>query len=376
MPIGKGLWATLAVLGLCLVSCSALAGTDDRETLGHISVSVPCGGQFSPSQAEVLAQAKAWLDGIELTARSLASMDTVRLAGLDFMQVQALAALLGGVELPPPSFRDVDNALGQNLPNAEVSATLRIARPDAAAVSQALADAPARERLEEVIIALRRILPEALEWAERGRDLRNAASDSAKAPDDMVAARLSLLTSATAASLSYLDFLLGAPLTAELQATLDWAQDVVPPLAAGRADMLLRQDRPQAALHILRDLTAPPTAITPEKERWIHARSSAWTSVWTKAWPPHPSDLRLYARSLYLRGMAQLRSGQPALAEADFSAALAIDDARADFFLARGASYQVREIFDAMCSDYYQACALGLCEGLASAREQGRCLPQ
>lgn len=402
MPIAQRMrWAGATVLTVLLalnMACLsmvnfALAASDSNhnaDVLGHVSVSVPSGGQFSPSQADVLARAKAWLDGLEMTARTLGSMDAVRLAGLDFFQMQALAALLGRVEnafISRSSEQDAQEGPDKLWPEASSSVTLRVGKPDAAAVSQTMANVEGLARLEELIIALRRLLPEALEWAERGHELRTAAASSSpseksslffapSAPDDIVAARLSMLTSATSAALAYADFLLGAPVTPELQSTLDWAHNILPPLAAARADMLLRQDRPQAALQILRDLSPPAPGINPKRELWMQSRSSTWPAVWTSAWPSHPSDTRLYARALYLRGLAQLRSGQPALAEADLSAALSIEPQRPDFLLARGATYQVREIFDAMCRDYYQACTLGSCDGLAAAREQQRCLPQ
>ena len=82
----------------------------------------------------------------------------------------------------------------------------------------------------------------------------------------------------------------------------------------------------------------------------------------------------MLARALETRALAQLRSGRPALAESDLTAALALAPERGSLRLGRGAARQMRESFEFMCDDYHQACVRGLCRGLAEARERGQCL--
>jgi Flp pilus assembly protein TadD len=83
--------------------------------------------------------------------------------------------------------------------------------------------------------------------------------------------------------------------------------------------------------------------------------------------------MRLYIRGLRVRAPAQLRISQPALAEKDLDQALKLAPEEAELWLARGAARQVRERYEPMCEDYYQACTLGLCEGLQAAKTQGYC---
>lgn len=89
---------------------------------------------------------------------------------------------------------------------------------------------------------------------------------------------------------------------------------------------------------------------------------------------------RLAAQAIYLRGQSLEKQGQPALAEADYSAALArlkkdafLDNITPDILTARGALRGQRANFSGMCADYRAACALGQCRGLAAAHRHGQC---
>ena len=91
--------------------------------------------------------------------------------------------------------------------------------------------------------------------------------------------------------------------------------------------------------------------------------------------------LRLWpelGRARYVRAFAHWRLHQLALAEDDFSASLHQTPAPqgpelARRLRARGAVRLVQQKLDLMCEDFSQACALGDCDGLAHAREQGFC---
>ncbi len=85
-------------------------------------------------------------------------------------------------------------------------------------------------------------------------------------------------------------------------------------------------------------------------------------------------------RARYIRALAHLRLQQLALAEGDLNASLAHhqneapkNDALAARLRARGAVRMLRRDMAGMCEDFFTACALGDCEGLALAREQHQC---
>ncbi len=80
------------------------------------------------------------------------------------------------------------------------------------------------------------------------------------------------------------------------------------------------------------------------------------------------------ARAFYVSGLACLRLHLPANAVKDFNEAIALQPDKAAWWRARGAARLLSEEKEAMCSDFYQACALGDCEGLVEVRKRGFCL--
>lgn len=82
-----------------------------------------------------------------------------------------------------------------------------------------------------------------------------------------------------------------------------------------------------------------------------------------------------FARAYYARGLAHLRLQRSALAENDLSAALTLRPQSVLWLRARGAVRMVREDYGPMCADFNQACALGDCDGLMTARKRQLCLP-
>lgn len=78
-------------------------------------------------------------------------------------------------------------------------------------------------------------------------------------------------------------------------------------------------------------------------------------------------------RALYARALGHLRLGRHALAEADLTSALRFDPHMPEWLQARGAARMLRKEHASMCDDFEQACARGLCDGLAAARKQGLC---
>lgn len=368
----RTLGGALACLVLTAYSC---LGGEDSTPLARV---VPYGGQVAPEQARVVAEAAAWLAGLERAADALAALPAVRLAGLDTLQLQALAAGMGMVEVR------VDLRVGEDASDGERGATAvaRLADVDAGRASRLLADENGRERYEDIIAALGRLIPESMRLADTGRSL--PVSDTPA--DDPVVVRLNRLADEVKAYSLYRDWLEQircAPEDFNLSAqavetgkadgvglkrvnkagaaqadktVVDKALALAPdalPLRLARAELLLREDRFRAAAQALENLPPAPDSADAARDR---------------------ADRRLLARALEARALAQLRSGRPTLAESDLDAALALAPERGSLWLGRGAARQMRESFELMCGDYHQACVRGLCRGLAAARERGQCL--
>lgn len=340
-----------------LLACLALVVPCRASTGQSVERAVPYGGQFTAEQAGQLAWAAAWLAGLERMADTLAGVDAVRLAGLNASQRQALAARLGLVEVTAASGPARAGAEGE----ARAEAGLR--QPDATELSRLLADTEGRDRREEVLVALARLLPEGLDLAAKGHELRfggpkslSGEAAASQPADELVAGRLDWVAAQVEAYRLYLELLEQAEDESPVGtlAGLEKALALAPhawPLRLAQAEALLRQDRFRAALQALREL--PPRPVAGDAGEG--------------------TDRRLYVRALQLRALSQLRSGQPTLAESDLDEALAQAPERAELWLARGAARQMRENFAAMCEDYYQACARGQCQGLAAARARGQC---
>lgn len=113
--------------------------------------------------------------------------------------------------------------------------------------------------------------------------------------------------------------------------------------------------------------TEKALALTLEREVADRENSGLWNS--------------LAAEGLYLRGQALAKHEQFALAEADYTAAIArLGKAGAKIplaarvYLARGELARSRHNTAAMCADFASACSLGLCQALSIARRAGECL--
>lgn len=370
------------------------------EGIAGPEVVVRYGAGFSADRARSLAWAKAWLDGLETAGSRLAGWKAVRLAGLDSPRRQALASLAGMVgvsvlskeaEAPSGTAPDPDAPAGIFRPEGEAVAVAIVREVDPAELSRLLGLVDDLDRREDFVVTLRRLLPEALEWAEEVGVLPERMPGLASSgrgetsPEGSAGERLTCRAEEIEALLMYLK-------EQEEGASSDPPE--IPPasgpdvflLRLAEAEDLLRQDRPQAARRLLAGV--PPAAagrgegLPPaepslkEIPKGQRLREEDWSSAWTEAWTARPSDRRMHARALYLRALALLRTGRPALAEEDLDGALLLAPDRGELWLARGAARQVRERFGLMCDDYYRACALGRCDGLAAARGQGRCLPE
>ncbi|MDL2317340.1 hypothetical protein LJC59_09805 [Desulfovibrio sp. OttesenSCG-928-A18] len=79
------------------------------------------------------------------------------------------------------------------------------------------------------------------------------------------------------------------------------------------------------------------------------------------------------ARAHDVKGAVLLRQRLPALAAKAFGEAITLSPRNPAYHLHRGAAHLVLEEEELMCADFAAACALGECEEMQWAREQGRC---
>lgn len=80
-----------------------------------------------------------------------------------------------------------------------------------------------------------------------------------------------------------------------------------------------------------------------------------------------------YAQSYDIKGAILLRQRLPALAVSAFSSAIALAPDYAPYKKNRAAAYLVQEEITLMCTDLYDVCAKGDCEGYKWARRTGKC---
>lgn len=363
------------LLCLALTSMPCLAVGEVRALMRVVHY----GEGLAPERARMAAEGLAWLAGLERAAGTLAGLEPVRLAGLDALQLQALAAGLGMVDV-----RVQDSVSGEKLLTGKGNAVAvaRVANVDEGQVARLLGGENGREQYEDVIAALARLIPNLVRQAERALP---AEPEAAGAPAVPPAERLNRLSDEVEAYTLYRTWLDQArtdlegpffsgdsgkpgdtPATGvreedgagetlrEHDSLVERAFALAPdalPLRLAQAELLLREERFRAAAQLLENLPPVPDSAT-----------SADTA-----------RRRLLARALEARALAHLRSGRPALAEHDLDLALTLAPERASLWLGRGAARQTRERFALMCDDYRQACARGLCRGLEAARGRGQC---
>ncbi|MCH5276744.1 MAG: hypothetical protein J1E80_02795 [Desulfovibrionaceae bacterium] len=376
-----------ALLCLALTAMPCLAGGEVRALMRV----VPYGRELAPDRARMAAEGLAWLAGLERAAAALAALEPVRLAGLDTLQLQALAAGLGMVEVEAEaSVRGENPSAGEG----RAVAVARVANGDLGQVSRVLGAGNGYERYEDVIAALTGLIPELMRLAEQCRSVPGVVVPGAQA--GALRERLRAVGDEVEAYTLYRAWLDGTRREPELpefsedfhesdasggvpekgapeagteddealrgrKALVEKAFALAPgalPLRLARAELLLREERFRAAVQILENLPpAPESAGSADAAPSMRDRAEA----------------RLIARALEARALAQLRSGRPALAERDLDVALTLTPQRASLWLGRGAARQMRDRFGPMCDDYRQACVRGLCRGLAAAHERGQC---
>ena len=309
------------------------------------------GAARAEEESSPLSRADAWLAGLEEQADVLRTRPELRMLTAEQERLMAFAALL-----EPPSVREEIKISGTT-----VTAPLFSASALESGLYRLMRSEEAVDRMESLIHGLKLLVSK-----EAGP---GAEPSSIVLTEEQSAALKAYLDCALLlARPEFFGEIWESPLSGgeqpvlkegtesrrdELTAMLDTAlahelpQEAVWPLRVMRAGLLLAQARPQAALQDLDGIGVGPVATGGEK--------------------------RLRAHGLYLRSLALMRSGNTELAARDLDRALSLTPGRPELLLARGTLLRMRGRLDAMCDDFYAACAEGLCEGLEIAREQGYC---
>lgn len=310
----------------------------------------PFGAGVSADAAHSVARALARLAVLEKGAALLENDLAARMGTAD-----APAGTARGNVVPDARMRalastvfpvSVSDIAGSDPHQREVAARIPASPRDSAqAIRRALQNADNLELRLDALSRLERAAAEGSDLLARSAALGAPQADQAENP---FAGRIETLGKRIDALEAYLDALRDfdhtwrdpqeAVFLLERLSALDPNNAL---LWMGLGEALLLTGRPYEALDALRAATRLPEA------------------------PP---------RALYLRGVAHLRLHLPANAVTDFSEALSRRPDKAAWWRARGAARLLAEEHDAMCPDFYQACALGDCEGLAEVRKRGLCL--
>lgn len=308
------------------------------------------GAARAEEESSPLSRAGAWLAGLEEQADVLRTRPELRMLSAEQERLMAFAALL-----EPPSVREETKISGTT-----VTAPLFSASALESGLYRLMRGEEAVDRMENLIHGLKLLVSEE---AAQGVEPSSAVTEEQSAAVEAYLGCALLLTRPEFSGNIWESPLSGGEesvqkegtdvrrdeLTAMLDTALshDLPQEAAWPLRVMRAGLLLAQARPQAALQDLDGIGAGPVAAGGEK--------------------------RLRAHGLYLRSLALMRSGNTELAGRDLDRALSLTPGRPELLLARGTLLRMRGRLDAMCDDFYAACAEGLCEGLEIAREQGYC---
>ncbi len=331
--VGIGcLFPAAAALGMGRLPGTADGRTPPRVLLQTRRVVLPPDG-FSREAVTTAAEAAARLKALGMAAETLRGRSGVRLSESDPAQLLVLAGAVYpvSVETTPLS-----NAAGEIRAEARVFTPPR--DPDHA-IRDLLRNPERLGRLKEALIRCRSATDEALallDAAGRGQHTAGAAVRV-----QALAARLQSLD--LYMELTCNDTVRTAPADAEqrLRAALERDPDAAL-LRLALGEVLHRQGRDYAALEALNAaarLKAPPR---------VH----------------------------YARGLVHLSLHMPALAVEDFSRAAAGEPDNPARAHALGFARFLAGETEAMCADFYRACALGLCDGLRDVRARGRCLPE
>lgn len=330
------------VLLTCIVATLALmlslpAGLQAAEA----TVIVPFGGGILRDDAQTVAAAAARIEALRLSTASL-GRDSAAL-----FSAETPARLLSLTAATFEAHTTATSVVGYP-PEVGVAVNIRTTPRggDAATALRAALRAPEKLELREgILLHTRENLLEARQLAlDAARHRQKAGTESESPYDRRFAALARTLRSLDTLerALSYLDGVWRHPII--LAADMRQVVEASPEMPLGwtfLGEALLQLDRPQDAVEALDRALALPDA---------------------------PVRARL------VRGIANLRLDLTALAVDDLSRVLREAPRLAPAWRARGAARMMRREYGPMCEDFIQACNLGDCEGLASARDAGHCL--
>lgn len=315
-------------------------------------------------EAYRFCRASAWLDALRHASDSLSADSERRLWEMDWTNEtarQALAAMLFPVSTSTPDISASPEVRVYLSSEAPRYVSTIFARPEKLLLEMALLD-ETRFMLEE----MRQILAHSLVAGEAASP--GGSEEDSLAQCEGASSRLAELADALDAL-----WLLASTRHENNSEAFDFASPLFleaagrsslpAPLLLARAMEALDAQMPQAAQNFA------TKALEAIEGRQSHAGAE------TEAWA------MLLAWGHYLRGTAQARLNQDALASNDLDKAAKLLDGvgwesplLTSISLARAGLLRQRGQFSEMCAQLEKACALGACGELATARRQGQCV--
>lgn len=305
------------------------------------TVIVPFGGDVTRDDAQTVAATAARIEALRLSTASL-NRDSAAL-----FSAETPERLLSLTAATFEAHNTATSVVGYP-PEVGVAVNVRTTPRggDAAKALRAALRSPETLELREGILRRTRdTLQEARQLALDAARHRQKAGTEAESPYDRRFAALARTLRSLESleqSLTHLDGVWAHP--ADVASDMRRVVEASPEIALGWSflgEALLQLDRPQDAAEALDTALSLPDAPT---------------------------------RARLARGIANLRLDLTSLAVEDLSRVIRETPRHAPAWRARGAAHMMRREYGPMCEDFTQACNLGDCEGLASARDAGHCL--
>lgn len=344
---------TLAATGSSFGGSITASTTETRKAekkafSAFATAGLPFGGLIHQDSVFGIARAAAFLDALHEAALNLSQHTAAHIGAFALDRRTALAAAVYAAA--PLVSKSVTDAPPPFTGQEELTVLVKLEAPPAlldARIRQSLQHADTWALYEEALAVMRQQVKEGCDLVNRAAQLRQSHGTHM---DEIFMQRINYLADTLDALWMYLQILHKLRTSwddpAQVQAQMQRALTLAPQspflwCALGEAQLQL--DFPQLAIESMNTaLRFAPT----------------------------------FARALYARGLAHLRLQQSALAENDLSAALALRPHTLPWLRARGAVHMVREDYGPMCEDFSEACALGDCDGLMTARKRQLCLPE
>lgn len=314
-------------------------GASTDKLLAEAQIEASFGGLIPQKTAARIIRAAARLQVLEKMAQELDNDLAAQLGATDLAQKRTLASAVFPVSI---SINMPDEGSNKLVATARV---LNSPRNTDTEIRKALRQTDNLELRFFTLQSMEQLVKEGMDLLQRSKKNRVIGTPGSESP---FVGRLNTISEQLEAKGIYLDELRQFDATwrnpQEVALILEKAIPLDPTnslLYLGFGEALLLLDRPYEALDALH--TAANLPDTP-------------------------------ARTFYMRGIAHLRLHLPTYADDDFTRAIERRPDKAIWWRARGAARLVAGDHENMCGDFYQACALGDCEGLAEVRKRDFCL--